>query len=477
MLLAALGVRLHRLGDPPFDFHPTRQFHAAVIARSLDLVSRPETPPRQRAVAQTNLAREPILEPPLLEHLSLASHRHLGVDYLLAPRLVSVFSWVAGAAPLAAIARRFLGSRAILAAAMYLLLPFGVLASRSFQPDPLMVSASLFALWAILRHDEAPDPRRLAWAVAAAAAASFLKPPVAFFFLGGAFLSLSVARHGLRRGLVRADVVAFFALAPLPAALYAAHGLLATSALRSQSRSLLQLSWLHEARFWNGWPEMLDRVLGVPLLAAAVLGVLLAEGRLRALLLGLWAGYLAFGLVFTYHIHTHDYYHLPALPIAVLSLCPLVALAARPAVARAGLALVLATAPLVWRSARTIDEAPSPAPRMAALGALRDLLGPTDRAVSLSSDYGLSLAYFSDISSIGWPTGGDIVYARAIGRRVLPASEQLDRLIDEGAETFIVLDAEELTAQPELAAILRALPVRAAGEGFTVYDLRRDPLG
>ena len=42
-------------------------------------------------------------------------------------------------------------------------LPFGVLASRSFQPDPLMVSLSLVALWAIVRHDEAPEPRRFAW--------------------------------------------------------------------------------------------------------------------------------------------------------------------------------------------------------------------------------------------------------------------------------------------------------------------------
>lgn len=471
LLGAALGVRLYRIAEPPFDFHPTRQFHAAVIARALDLVSRPETPARQRAVAETNIERASILEPPLLELLSITSHRLLGGDYLLAPRLVSVFAWVAGAAPVAAITRRFVGSCAVLAAAIYLLLPFGVLASRSFQPDPLMVSASLFALWAIVRHDESPGPRRLAWAVTTAAAATFLKPPVAFFFLGGAFLSLSVARHGLRRGLARKDVAVFFALAPLPAVLYTAWEVLVTGALRGQSRTLLQLFRLQEATFWNGWLEMLDQVLGVPLLAAVLCGVLLADGRLRALLLGLWAGDLAFGLAFTYHIYTHNYYHLPALPIAVLSLCPLLARVGRRAMARGGLALLLAAAPLVWRSARTLGEAPDPAPRMAALGALRDLLGPTNRVVSLSGDYGMSLAYVGDISSISWPSRGDLDHDRATGVPVPPARERLERLIQQGAELFVVLDAEALATQPDLAALLGALPVRAAGDGFTVHEL------
>src|SRR5215468_9621679 len=97
LFVAALGVRLHRIAEPPFDFHPTRQFHAAVIAQSLDLMSRPETPAWQRRIAEAKLERETILEPPLLEHLGIASHRLLGVDYLLAPRLASLLAWVAGA--------------------------------------------------------------------------------------------------------------------------------------------------------------------------------------------------------------------------------------------------------------------------------------------------------------------------------------------------------------------------------------------
>jgi hypothetical protein len=33
VFVAALGVRLVRFADPPLDFHPTRQFRSALLAR------------------------------------------------------------------------------------------------------------------------------------------------------------------------------------------------------------------------------------------------------------------------------------------------------------------------------------------------------------------------------------------------------------------------------------------------------------
>lgn len=470
---AAVGVRLHRIAEPPFDFHPTRQFHAAIIARSLDLLARADTPARLRSVAETNLSREPILEPPLLEHVAIAGSRLLDGDYLLAVRVLSIFSWLLGAAPLFAVARRSVGAfAAAIVAAVYLALPFGVLASRSFQPDPLMVSLSLVAIWAIVRHDEAPGPRTFAWAVGAGAAATFLKPPVAFFFLAGAFLSLAVARHGGRRAFVRADILGFLGLTPVPALLYAAHGIFVTGSLRGQSGSLLTLRWLGDPMFWHGWIEMLDRVLGVAVLSAAILGVALAEGRLRALLAGLWSGYVAFGLVFTYHIHTHDYYHLPALPIAALSLAPLLERIGRPA-GLALLAVPMAALPLLVRAGRMVNAAPDSAPRVQALEAVGAQIGPTDRAVSLSQDYGLSLAYVGEVSSVPWPTHLDMRFARSRDQPVLAAPELLEQMIRErGMEFFVVLDRAELAAQPELVSALRAHPLRAESEMYAIYELR-----
>ena len=39
-------------------------------------------------------------------------------------------------------------------------------------------------------------------------------------------------------------------------------------------------------------------------------------------MMSLWSGYLLFGLVFTRHIHTHDYYSLQLVPVVALSLGP-----------------------------------------------------------------------------------------------------------------------------------------------------------
>ena len=55
-----------------------------------------------------------------------------------------------------------------------------------------------------------------------------------------------------------------------------------------------------------------------------LIGILLTDkGILRGLLLGLWLGYLFFCLLFTYHIHTHDYYHLILIPVIAMSLAPI----------------------------------------------------------------------------------------------------------------------------------------------------------
>ena len=55
----------------------------------------------------------------------------------------------------------------------------------------------------------------------------------------------------------------------------------------------------------------------------AALSVFLADPkRERPLLLGLWIGYIVFGFTFSYHFSTHDYYHLPLIPIVAISLAP-----------------------------------------------------------------------------------------------------------------------------------------------------------
>ena len=73
--------------------------------------------------------------------------------------------------------------------------------------------------------------------------------------------------------------------------------------------------------FWKGWLEQIEYMVGYIALVGALFGLLLFRpGLPRAMMAGLWGGYLVFGLVFARHVHTHDYYSLQLVPVVALSL-------------------------------------------------------------------------------------------------------------------------------------------------------------
>ena len=75
--------------------------------------------------------------------------------------------------------------------------------------------------------------------------------------------------------------------------------------------------------FWLGW---FDNAVGVaeftPLLLAILGFFLLRNRKVQFLIIGLAIGFVAFSVAFTYHIHTHPYYHIQLFPIVGLCLAP-----------------------------------------------------------------------------------------------------------------------------------------------------------
>jgi hypothetical protein len=142
-LLVGLGVRLIDLSNPPLDFAATRQLHSLILARgyyySMDIPSTRSLPVEQRQFGIQAGQEELLVEPPLLEHLTAYTYALLGQENFEIPRVYSILFWVLGGIPLYLLAKKFMPVNGALAAlAFYELLPFGVIASRSFQPDPLM---------------------------------------------------------------------------------------------------------------------------------------------------------------------------------------------------------------------------------------------------------------------------------------------------------------------------------------------------
>ena len=192
-----LGVRLYDLSDPPLDFHPTRQLHSALIARGMYFEQRPDVPAWQRDLAVKQWHIEGEIEPQVFERLVAWTYGLAGGPDLSIPRLYAIAFWMAGAVFIALLAFEWIGAwGALVAAAFFLAWPYGVVASRAFQPEPLMVALIAAALWAALRWEAS---RRWGWAAAAgllAGLAIYIKS-VAVFFIGPAFAALVVASGGL----------------------------------------------------------------------------------------------------------------------------------------------------------------------------------------------------------------------------------------------------------------------------------------
>jgi hypothetical protein len=486
LFVSTTFVRLAGTSGSYLRFHPTRQYRSALIARAYYLEGAADVPAWRRSVAAANLAREGRLEPPIVERLAAMGYRLVGREDHQFPRTASIAFWMLGGVFLALVARRLGTMASVLALGYYLLAPFGVMASRSFQPDPLMVMLQVAAILAILRYEERPGPRRLACASGIAALAVLVKPVVLFQLVAAwTALELTRDRDGRGRGLVR--VMLFSTVAVLPSTVYYGLYLASGSLTRQAGMSFLPGLPLTGA-FWLGWLEQIGRVVGQPALLLGLLGLLLCrERRFRALLGGLWVGYLGFGLVFTYHVHTHDYYHLQLLPLVALSLAPLVhrvteAVGHRLPGLRWRIPLALGlifvvTGPVLSRVTVAATEEVE-ARRLFEVSAAEKIgarVQHSTRTIVLALGYGKPLLYRAEISGVPWPHRADLELHRRLGREVPSTAQrfaELRRLVD--ADYFVVTDLAELEAQEDLARLLTAGYTEVARTGlYRIFDLRR----
>jgi len=144
--------RFYDFDDPPLDFHPTRQLHSMLIARGMYYENLVDAPEEQRALAVQQWKSEGQIEPPIMERLTAWGYRLVGTDDLRVPRFLSIFFWTAGGIGLFLLLSDVVGAKgAVIGLAYYMVLPFPLYASRSFQPEPLMTAAIIFSWWAIER--------------------------------------------------------------------------------------------------------------------------------------------------------------------------------------------------------------------------------------------------------------------------------------------------------------------------------------
>jgi 4-amino-4-deoxy-L-arabinose transferase-like glycosyltransferase len=354
---------------------------------------------------------------------------------------------------------------ALLTAAVYLYLPYGVFASRSFQPEPLMMLLFAGFFWALVRWDAAKQNEENTWGWAITTglfggAAIFIKMTIVFLVFGalaGAFLKL----RALKKTFSDLQLWVATTLTLIPTAAYLVYGIFIDGFLSQQVNGRFFPDMLLQPSFYLRWGLKLEFVVGYGILSLTILGIFLFPDKNRRIILGLLAGYLAFGLYFNYHFSTHDYYQIPFILIASLAIAPL-ADAIKSAlqthylqklIPQIVLTIGLATAILgsAWHT-RSDLLATDYRPLAEVYADIGDTLRNEGKIIALSEDYGNRLDYWGWFYAANFPSMGDLWYHEKRG-----SDKNIDNLIKKyinDYDYFLVTDFDEWALQDDLRAYL-----------------------
>jgi 4-amino-4-deoxy-L-arabinose transferase-like glycosyltransferase len=475
-----LLIRLYDLTDLPLDYHPTRQLASAVIARGMYYQGLDTVTPEERETAVLLWKAREVYEPQLLERLVATTYHILGGEYLWVSRIYTSLFWIIGGVALYLLVREMSTTDgAIIAVAYYMFLPFGVIASRSFQPDPIMVSLIILSLVGLCYWRERPTWRR-ALMVGVLCGIAILVKAVAIFPITGAFVGLVLGWQGFRGAILNRKVWTIVGLALLPAAIYYVF-LTPERAGGFYKFWVVSFSeWLLRPAFYVRWANYISDIFGFHLIFLSLLGVLMFRaGAGRGMVIGLWVGYVLYGMFLPYQITTHDYYHLMLIPILGLCLAPplsavfhqLTNLRVLWRIAAIGI-LILACFYQLW-TVRVDLVSRNFRNKAKEWEIVREAIPRDGKIIALSEAYGYQLEYFALIKVPLWPRDGDIKLMEMRGETFDYDEEFANRI--GGIDYFLVTDSSDFDNQEELKTILyENYPIYDEGDEFVIFDLNRE---
>ncbi|NMB53749.1 MAG: glycosyltransferase family 39 protein [Leptolinea sp.] len=478
LVALALVIRFYDLDDLPLDFHSTRQMHSALMARGMYYQTRADIPEWQKAEAYRQWKAEGLIEPPIMESLAAFGYQLAGTDDLRIPRVLSILFWMLGALPLYRLARGLIDHNgAVFALAFYLIQPYGAQASRAFQPDPLMVSSILWAVWAAWRWSLRPGWK---WALIAGllAGLAVLVKSVAAFFVAGAWIGLLLSTWGLKRTLKDASFWVAVILAALPFGAFTFYGLKISGEMVGQfSLRFFPNLWIDPVWYlrWNG---EISSVVGFEWFLASLVGIfLMRKSTGRWMMLGLFAGYLVFSFALPYHAMTHDYYQEPLIPLVALGAGAVIAaLIAKLDGPRWLYSFAILGVLVYWVGIKAWDVRVT-LKRNDYRGEpvlwqnLGEKLGHDSHVLAITQDYGYRLEYWGWLTPQNWMNSGDFMVRELAGQqfdRTKMFKEQV-----EGKDYFLVTAFSEFDSQGEFKKMMTdGFPILEETGDYIIFDLR-----
>ena len=478
IFLLALGIRLLDLTDLPKEFGMQRQMYSFIKARGMYYEMARDGPDWKREIAIQQWQEQVALEPPVFERIVAFTYLLFG-EHMWIARIYSALFWLAGGLALFMLARLLTSTDGALVSLLYyLFLYFGILASRSFQPDPLMIALGLYALWAF---EYWVDSNSWRWAIVAgllSGAAIFVKPPIMFFFLLGAFAAVLLSRMGLMSALRSRQVWSIVVLAALPTLIYLLIGLFVTKSLGSQTALRFFPELWAEGGFYIRWNNIIGNIAGAGAFLLSLLAIFLADPRrFRPMLIGLWLGYLAYGFTLSHHVTTHDYYQLPAIMIIALSLAAvgdvvfrkIAELYPHGLVPRLAVLAVLlfAMGAELW-DVRVFLLRKDYRPEVQLWEQLGDRLGHTTPVLGLTESNHLAYWGFQDVDE--WYLASDLNLRDRANPNFDIKAQFLNRAA--GKKYFVVTLPDQFDGQPEIKEfVTQTYPIYEEGPGYIIYEL------
>ncbi len=182
-------------------------------------------------------------------------------------------------------------------------------------------------------------------------------------------------------------------------------------------------------------------------------------------------------MTFAYHIGTHDYYQLPFLPLAAISMAPIgaVILSYLADAVREKKWVIPVNTLLVliimasFLSGRLLllgqDYRSEPAFWRNLGDRLRD-----SSVLGLTQDYGYRMAYYGWDTIENWPSTGDLAIRDLAGKDKGDVISLLEKQIT-GEQYFLVTWFEEFNRQPEVKDYLTSHFAVEQGDGYLLFNL------
>jgi len=478
ILVMGFAVRMIDLKDPPLAYHPTRQLRAAIIARNIYYQINPGASPDN-----VDFATDPALydyvsrrEPPITESTVAILYLLIGSELLWVSRIVTALFWCVGGIGLYLLVSKLASKDAgLISLSFYLFAPFGVIASRSFQPEALMVAS---IIWSILMFLHWLDKRTWRSLIVTAVLSGFaiLVKPTSLFFLLPVFTIGLISSEGIKGASknFQAWVLAGIS-AVIPAIFYVFINPAAGGFLDNWWTDITHI--IPTSRYFLGWGSIITDVVPFPVLVLAFASTLLFEKNIRRLIIGLWVGYVVLGVFVPHHIYTHDYYSIILVPIAGISLGKIAQVISETAVNKSkffkimliALGVVALAYPAwnVYKELREKDFRGEPGGWVQISTAIPD----DQKTIALTHNYGFNMAYYGNRMLQLWPYASDFNLQSLRGRDETIDFDTYFRRMTGSSELFLVTHFGELNSQPLLMEKLSEMSIYDEGPGYILYDL------